>query len=523
MYGTSFFYTPTIAAANKCLNQAFSHCQPADSAICSFPSGSLQPTCDLVADFCTLVTTPQGACVNGSNPYLFTQTFTDVQLHPKVHSPLPIGEWIEGNPTYNVVVATTMQTFWTAPPGSPLPDLTSAVQTYDGLFPGATFEAQFGTPVVVNWINQLEDADLFRVDPFISDAYAATMADATLNNPFLDGYDIGADTLGLPLPGTTQSRHVTHLHGGHVPSSVDGEPESWFDNTVTYPNIPAPGAAGSTFCSTAYKYPNTRYPGVSWYHQHVAATTRLGTFAGLAGFYLLRQAPSMAAPLDALFQGVYDFPLLLQDRTFGTQPNYLNASVMDSCLCYSVPPQQNDLRYGVWQPEWGGRVAVVNGKVWPVMTVAPRPYRFRFLNGASARSWAVQMRFVDPRDLATVPPGGPGTRGGNFTAAFAAACQAAIPSFYQLGTGNALFVASRDVVPKGVIVAPAERPEFVIDFGDSPTGCVYELFNNGAPFPYQGFRLEGAYNVLTDANPLTHIIRFVVRCARAQAASVTAC
>ena len=428
--------------ATKCLNQAFSHCQPVDLAICSVVRGSLQSTCDLVADYCTLTSTPQGACVNGTNPYLFTQTFSDVQLHPKIYSPLPVDQWIDGNPTYSVIVATTMHTFWSAPPGSTLPDLTTAVQTYDGLFPGATFEATFGTPIVVKWVNQLNDADLFRVDPFISDGYAATSADATLfNNPFLDGYDPGADTHGLPLPNTTQSRHVTHLHGGHVPSSVDGEPESWFDNTVAYPNVPAPGAAGSTFCSSAYKYPNTRYPGVSWYHQHVAATTRLGTFAGLAGFYLLRLAPTTPAPLDALFQDVYDFPLVLQDRTFGTQPNYLDSSITDGCLCYGVPPQQNDLRYGVWMPEWGGRVAVVNGKVWPVMTVAPRPYRFRMLNGASARSWAVQMRFVDPRDLASVPPGGPGTRGGNYSAAFVASCQAAIPQMYQLGTGNDLFGA----------------------------------------------------------------------------------
>ena len=239
---------------------------------------------------------------------------------------------------------------------------------------------------------------------------------------------------------------------------------------------------GETFCSSAYTYPNTRYPvrlscagrlcmrmtpgqrtylqGVAWYHSHGDAETRIGTFAGLAGFYILRLPVGTPTPLDDLFPGVFDFPLALADRTFGKQPRAGGGD--DVCLCYSVAPQTNDLAYGVWQPEWGGRVAVVNGKIWPVMRVSRSAYRFRLLNIASARTWALQIRAVSGN---TPVPGGAdaGSRsGGNSPTPSLDACQSAVPLFYQISSGNGLFVKSRDVVASGMLISPAERPEVVL-------------------------------------------------------------
>jgi hypothetical protein len=223
----------------------------------------------------------------------------------------------------------------------------------------------------------------------------------------------------------------------------------------------------------------------------------------MAGFYILRLPLGSPAPLDDLFPGVFDFPLALGDRTFGRQSS-------DTCLCYSVAPQTNDLQYGVWQPEWGGRVAVVNGKIWPIMRVARSAYRFRLLNIASARTWALQIRVVDHN---TSLAGGAASNG-RFSASAASpsldVCQSAIPAFYQIGTGNGLFVNARDVVASGMLVSPAERPEVVIDFRRSPVGCTYELYSNAAPFPYQGYQAQGAYTVLSDPAPLSHLIRFTV-------------
>ena len=127
------------------------------------------------------------------------------------------------------------------------------------------------------------------------------------------------------------------------------------------------------------------------FHDHVNALTRQNVFAGLAGFYLLRPESAQSAALDALFPGVYDFPLALQDRSF---TNVLTAEPAGPCLCYSVSKDMNDLALGTWQPEWAGRVSVVNGKVWPVMEVAQRPYRFRVLDGTNGRTYNLNLEAV---------------------------------------------------------------------------------------------------------------------------------
>ena len=79
----------------------------------------------------------------------------------------------------------------------------------------------------------------------------------------------------------------------------------------------------------------------------------------------------------------------------------------------------------MWQPEWAGRVAVINGKVWPVMTVAQRPYRFRLLDGTNARFFNLQLVAVAGDNLAT--------------------CQAAL-AWYQIGVEGGLYTASRGSV-----------------------------------------------------------------------------
>ena len=44
-----------------------------------------------------------------------------------------------------------------------------------------------------------------------------------------------------------------------------------------------------------------------------------------------------------------------------------------------------------WMPEFFGNVALVNGKVWPRLTVEPRKYRFRFLNASNARFYDLKL------------------------------------------------------------------------------------------------------------------------------------
>jgi spore coat protein A len=157
------------------------------------------------------------------------------------------------------------------------------------------------------------------------------------------------------------------------------------------------------------------------FHDHAIAITRQNVFAGLAGFYLLRPAGGASYALDALFPGVYDFPLALQDRSF-KQHLAADGLMEEVCLCYGAATGENGLRLGTWEPEWAGRVAVVNGKVWPVLAVAARPYRFRLLAGANARTWNLKLKAVGGADVAT--------------------CDEAL-SWYQIGTEGGLYSASR--------------------------------------------------------------------------------
>jgi spore coat protein A len=201
---------------------------------------------------------------------------------------------------------------------------------------------------------------------------------------------------------------------------VDGEPEAWFNPVTT---TQAGGSSvGPTYCSNTYKYPNIRAAGTLWYHDHVVGMTRQNVFAGLAGFYLLQPAAGASLALDVLFPGVYDFPLAIQDRSFKQHKENVDAGLKEEvCLCYSTDTGANGLGLGTWEPEWAGRVAVVNGKVWPVMQVAARPYRFRLLAGANARAWNLQLRAVEDN---------------------IAACDAAL-RWYQIGTEGGLYSASR--------------------------------------------------------------------------------
>ena len=45
-----------------------------------------------------------------------------------------------------------------------------------------------------------------------------------------------------------------------------------------------------------------------------------------------------------------------------------------------------------WTPEFVGDVITVNGKTWPYLSVAPRKYRFRLLNGSNARFYEIWLK-----------------------------------------------------------------------------------------------------------------------------------
>ncbi len=199
---------------------------------------------------------------------------------------------------------------------------------YGGTYPGATIEATTGMPVTVNWINDLRDE-----------------FDVPRTNHYLD-VDL------CPHGAANDAQIVTHLHGGHVPPSVDGYPEHTF----------TPGN------SESYVYPNNQPPATLWYHDHALGITRLNVYMGLAGFYIVRDQFEDDLGLPS---GEFEVPLALQDRTFNLDGSFMYPSV--------------------WQDRFFGDTILVNGKVWPFINVKQGKYRFRMLGGANSRVFRVAL------------------------------------------------------------------------------------------------------------------------------------
>src|SRR5262249_7456953 len=115
-----------------------------------------------------------------------------------------------------------------------------------------------------------------------------------------------------------------------------------------------------------------------------------------------------------------------------------------------------------WNPEFFGKVMVVNGQTWPRLTVAPRRYRLRLLNPSNARPVFLKL-VTDP--LAARP------------------ARARLP-FWIIGTAGGLLPApvNIDFVRLGV----SERADVIVDFTGLPEGTTLYLINEGPDSPYGG-------------------------------------
>lgn len=201
-------------------------------------------------------------------------------------------------------------------------------------FPGPTFETLNGEDINVTWINNL----------------------ATNPNErhFLD---IDPSALAPNIHGATDNRKaVVHVHGGHIPAAVDGDPKATL----------LPGE------QTTYKYPIRQQASTLWYHDHSLGITRLNVYMGLAGFFLVRDQNEINMMNSGhLPSGEYEIPLVLQDRVFKENGEFSYDAKFDDMFL--------------------GDVLLVNGKVWPYLNVERRKYRFRVLNGSNSRAYTLQL------------------------------------------------------------------------------------------------------------------------------------
>ncbi len=279
-------------------------------------------------------------------------------------------------------------------------------------YPAFTIEATVGKPVKVKWMNQLVVDPVAcaaspnpATDPACNFVPHLLPVDQTLHwaNPPQDCTD------GTPRPdcrGQSQLRYtgpvpvVTHLHGAHVQPDSDGYPEAWWLPAAN--NIPTGYATrGSNFDqipgapledgAALFQYGNDQRATALWFHDHSVGMTRSNVYAGPAGFYFLRggAADVSSGVAGGLPGGVYEIPLVIQDRSFNTDGSlfypdsrvffdgYAGPYIGDPLFASDAAPLHN--------PEFFGNTMVVNGKTWPFLNVEPRKYRLRILNGSDSR------------------------------------------------------------------------------------------------------------------------------------------
>jgi len=294
--------------------------------------------------------------------------------------------------------------------------------------PSASFIATRGIPSNVTWVNNIDIPQFLPVDTTINWA-----------NP------VGGVTSPVPL--------VPHLHGGEVQSFSDGGPNSWFTYDGQLGSTYSTNGAFSTIPSNkaTYYYPNAQNPTTLWYHDHAMGMTRLNVMSGLAGFYLLKEAPTtttITTPTANNFDqyltqhfpyGISEIPIAIQDRTFKTNGELWFPTV-----------GINPTIHPYWMPEFFGNTIMVNGKVWPNLNVTQGWYRFRVLDGSNARFYT--LSFSNKMPFTVI-----GTEGGYLQQA---------------------------VALNSITIAPGERADILVDFSAVPVGTKIVLTNTAkAPFP----------------------------------------
>lgn len=263
-------------------------------------------------------------------------------------------------------------------------------QNNDATVPGPTYVARYGEPILVRNFNRLPPQN---------------------------------QNGGFGKPSVS-----THLHNGHTPSESDGFPCDFFEigqfYDQHYPNV----LAG--FAST--HPPNgdiNESMSTLWYHDHRVDFTAQNVYKGLAGFYLLFNQFDTGDETTGFHLPSFpdfDIPIIFTDRVFDEDTGLLFFDLfnLDGIL---------------------GDKFLANGKIQPFLQVAPRRYRFRWLDGGPSRFY--QFFILDPQN--------PNAQN----------------QFYQISSdGNLL---PRPFPVNSVRISVAERADVIIDFSPFAGRSVY--------------------------------------------------
>ena len=325
-------------------------------------------------------------------------------------------------------------------------------------WPGRTFQAKSGEPLEVKWENRLTDLPYL-----ITSLDGDSVVDTSLHWAYsLHGYeDFSIDANGTPI--------VVHVHGGHSDFHVDGNPEFFFS--------PGWEIRGPQWVGKKYVYDNDQPAGNLWYHDHALGITRLNVYAGMAGFYFIRDDFDTGLPGNPLDLPAfpYEAAFAIQDRMFKENgelfypafpgdPFYADFITDEGAV---LPPDIFPDGGPTALAEFFGDHIVVNGKIWPKMEVEPRNYRLRLLNGCDSRFLAVQF-FEVPSDAED----------------FSQAIQRQPLPFTVIGSDQGL--ASSPTTVDTLLLETGSRYDIVVDFKSVTAGNRVIMKNIGGDEPFGG-------------------------------------
>ncbi len=186
-----------------------------------------------------------------------------------------------------------------------------------------------------------------------------------------------------------------HWHGMHVAPENDGGPHSFIPAKTTWTPAFEVLDQATTF----------------WYHPHLHENTERQVTKGLAGLIIVKDEEEAALNLPRTY-GTDDFPLIVQDRRFGTDGEIIVVPMADEVM--------------------------VNATFNPYLEVPAQVVRFRILNGSTMRVYS--FGFNDNR------------------------------MFHQIGTDGGLLPAPVEL--NRVQLAPGERAEILVDFSNQTDEAV---------------------------------------------------
>ncbi|MBK9628390.1 MAG: multicopper oxidase domain-containing protein [Flavobacteriales bacterium] len=165
------------------------------------------------------------------------------------------------------------------------------------------------------------------------------------------------DTAHIRVINQLEEFTTLHWHGMQVPGESDGGP----------PRMVMPGETWHV------KYKVKNPAGTFWYHPHPHEQTAEQVNMGLAGMIIVQDDAEAALDLPRTY-GVDDIPVVVQDRSFDTNGDFIFGPLGDSLL--------------------------VNGTPHPYVELPAQIVRLRVLNGSNTRTY--QYGFEDGRSFSII-------------------------------------------------------------------------------------------------------------------------